>query len=83
MKRRERQSAAGNVPHVCHNHAARSHHACHFGDGLGGIGNERDHQRHGRSVEGAVGERKLLCVALLELSELRSRPRPRIGELFF
>ena len=45
-----------HIPRIRRDRSAGANHPHHFGDALGRLGNEEDHQRHRRGIEAVVGE---------------------------
>ena len=58
------------VPHVSRNPAVWPHDTSHFGDSLGWVRNEADHQCHGSGIELAVSKWQRLRIAPTELRKV-------------
>ena len=81
LQRLVRKTTAKHVPRVGCDGATRADHSCHFGNALGRVGNEENHQRHDSRVERVVGERQCHCIALTKLCDTRRGSCASIGKL--
>jgi hypothetical protein len=74
-------STTRDIPHVRAYPAAGPDDSCHLGNGLAGVGEERDDESHDGNIETVIAKGKRLRITDAELRRLCSGPRSRKREL--